>query len=302
MKELLKNSISSVYYKIYVDGVLTDATGDVTVTVARNGVEVVPETIVPVTGVGEAEYRKVLPISVVVDGDTVGVLTDEGILDVTWSFTLDGQDFNVTEEYDVVTPYCDWDYFAATTTYPEYIECERIARFLIQSHCGQEFGQEYTTYAVDGHGTRSLLLPRRLQTLEEITWIESPNLIRPGDVIGSDFVWELVGEGWVVRRQPHRRKLDPVYYCDRLFERNIIYNVKGVWGYASVPTSVQEAAKILVADLLCTERKYRDKYLDNIKMADWRLQFTAQAFKGTGNVTADHLLKDYRLNPAVGLV
>jgi len=302
MKELLKNSISSVHYKIYVDGVLTDATSDVTVKVDRAGVEVVPSTVVPVTAVGEAEYKKVLPITTTIDGESVGVLTDEGVLDVTWSFTVGGQDFTVTEEYDVVTPYCDWDYFSATTTYAEYLECERVARYLIHVYCGQEFGQEYTTYAVEGHGTRSLALPRRLQTLETVTWIEDGSVIRPGNVIGSDFVWELVGENWTIRRQPQRRRLDPIYSCDRLFERNVTYNVKGVWGYSSVPTPVEEAAKILVADLLCTERKYRDKYLDNIKMGDWRLQFTAQAFQGTGNVIADQLLKDYRLNPGVGLI
>jgi hypothetical protein len=303
MKEILLNSLSTVGYKIYVDGVLTNATGAVTVTVTRNGVKVVDSATATAVPDTTGTYRYLLPVTATVDGDVIPVVTAEGILSVTWSFTVSGGVFNVTEYYDVVTPYCSWDYFADTFTYVDYLECERVARFIINSYCGQEFGQEQTTYSVEGHGTNALGLPRRLQTLDTVEIANYPEP-RSGQVIGYSwpYPWEIVGSGWTIRQQPYAKDPNPTAVYKPRFFRNKTYNVAGLWGYPSVPTEVEEAAKILTADFICKEAKYRDKYLDNIKMGDWRIQFAAGAFQGTGNVKADQLLRDYKLSPGIGLI
>lgn len=308
MKELLTNSISKVEYKIYVNGVLTDATGDVRVTVSRAGTKVVDNQLATAPTGTDGTYQYVLPTSTIVDTETIPVTTAEGLLEVTWSFTLSGNTLSVKEYYAVITPYCAWDYFApvapaTTPTYNDYLECERVSRFIINSYCGQEFGQEYTTYAVEGHGTNSLQLPRPLITLDGVTWTDYTTS-RSGEVIGlsSDYVWEIVGSGWTIRQQPYARRIDPIYNRESRYIRNRTYNVAGLWGYKAVPTEVEEASKILVADFMCKEAKYRDKYLDNIKMGDWRIQFASGAWDGTGNAKADDLLKDYRLMPGLGLI
>lgn len=308
MKEILTNSISKVEYKIYIDGVLTDATGDVLVTVSRGGVKVVDNQVATVPSATDGTYQYLLPTSSTVDGEEVSVTTTEGILEVTWSFTIGSNDLAVKEYYQVVTPYCSWEYFAPSQvgdtipTYQQYRECERVSRHIINSYCGQEFGQEYTTYAVEGHGTNSLALPRRLQTLDTVTWTGN-SYARPGESIGYDYpyAWEVVGS-WTIRQQPYARGIDPVYNREARFIRNRTYNVAGMWGYPGIPTPVEEASKILTADFMCKEAKYRDKYLDNIKMGDWRIQFAAGAFNGTGNAKADELLLDYRLTPGLGLI
>lgn len=304
MKEILSNSISQVEYKIYVNGVLTDATGNVTLSVYRDGFKVVDSVTATKPGSTTGTYTYILPMLVVIDTETIPVVTTEGELEVQWSFTVSSKTLEVSDRYVVVTPYSKWEYFSAVTTYQEYLECERVARHIINSYCGQEFGQENTTYALEGHGQNSLSLPRKLQTLESITWINVEFPYRPGGVIGYDlpYAWELYSNGWSIRRQPYYDRIDPLYNPRYAFRRNITYNVKGLWGYPGVPTPVEEASKIIVADLLCPDHKYRDKYLDNIKMGDWRIQFTSGAFVGTGNATADHLLADYRLTPGIGMV
>jgi hypothetical protein len=307
MKEILVNSISNISYTIYVDGVATAATGDVHVTVLRNGIKVVDNVVATSVNDATGKYKYLLPISVVVDDEPVSVVDTEGILQATWTFTVDSTTLAVTEYYDVVTPYSSWDYFLGelgeNISYKTYLECERVARHIINSHCGQEFGQEYTTYAVEGHGTNSLALPRRLQTLDKVTWVSNP-IPRPGDAIGSgaEYAWETVGEGWTIRQQPYPHDLNLVHTHKDRFIRNRTYNVSGLWGWPGIPTEVEEASKILTADFMCKEAKYRDKYLDNIKMGDWRIQFTAGAFIGTGNVKADQLLRDYVLTPGIGLI
>lgn len=308
MKEILVNSISNAEYKIYVDGVLTDATGAVHVTVYKGDTKVVDNQTAIAVPSTDGTYRYLLPTTTTVDGDEISVTTTEGMLKATWSFTVGTTELQITEYYNVVTPYSLWDYFAplapeTTPSYTTYLECERVARFIINSYCGQEFGQEYTTYAVEGHGTNSLAMPRHLQALDTVTWTQN-TVPRSGEVIGWNYpyAWEIVAEGWTIRQQP--------YPCDTIvtrefrsrFQRNRTYNVSGQWGYMAVPTPVEEASKILVADFMCKEAKYRDKYLDNIKMGDWRIQFASGAFNGTGNAKADELLLDYRLTPGLGLI
>ncbi len=308
MKEILINSISDVQYKIYVNGVLTDADGTVHVSVSKGDINVVESAVATAVPSTDGTYKYTLPTTATVDGDTIDIVTAEGLLKVTWSFEINSTDMSITEYYQVVTPYSLWEYFApvspaTTPTYETYLECERVSRFIINSYCGQEFGQERTTYAVEGHGTNSLALPRRLQILDTVTW-SGNSFDRPGQIIGYDYpyAWEIVGSGWTIRQQPYPRKVDPIYNVDSRFVRNRTYNIAGTWGYQAVPTPVEEASKILIADFMCREAKYRDKYLDNIKMGDWRIQFASGAWNGTGNAKADELLTDYRLTPGIGLI
>lgn len=304
MKEILKDSISNISYTIYVDGVATDATDDIHVTVTRAGVKVVDNQVA--THVEDGLYKFLLPTSTVVAGDTIPVTTAEGLLQATWTFSIGTNTLSVSEYYDVVTPYSTWDYFTTELgdkiTYKDYLECERVSRYIINSHCGQEFGQEYTTYVVEGHGTNSLALPRILQTLDSVTWVSNP-IPRPGETIGSsnEFAWEVIN-GWTIRQQPYAHDPSVNHTHRDRFTRNRSYNVSGMWGYPAVPTEVEEASKILTADFLCKEAKYRDKYLESIKMGDWRIQFAEGAFIGTGNVKADKLLHDFVLNPGIGLI
>lgn len=71
------------------------------------------------------------------------------------------------------------------------------------------------------------------------------------------------------------------------------FQITGDWGYKTVPANVKEAAKLLVNDYACSEIAYRDRYLESIKAADWRLQFNSRAWEYTGNVRADQLLSEY---------
>src|ERR1044072_171699 len=306
MKEVLVNSLSNAEYKIYLDGQLTDASGDVTVTVTRAGVKVLEEVVATKVSDTTGTYKVLLPLTVTIDDEVIPVTTKEGILEVTWNFTLSSNSMSVIEYYDVATPYSEWAYFQSSTgpSYVDYLECERVSRFIINSYCGQEFGQEETVSAVEGHGTIALALPRRLQLLNSVTYIYNP-VVRSGQVIGSTGpAWEIFAYGWTIRQQPYpcEYNLDPTYSHDSRFRRNRTYNIDGLWGYASVPGPVVEASKILTADFLCREAKYRDKYLANITTGDWRLEFVDGAWQGTGNAKVDQLLLDYRLSPGIGLI
>ncbi len=293
MKEVLVNSISNIYYDIFVSGVLTNATGSVTVNVFKNGVKIVNAATATKITDTTGKYSYTLPVAAV---------SDETELTIEWMFTVSSNALVIKEYMSVVTPYAPWSYFNdAGKTYSDYLECERIARSIINTYCGQTFGIKTTTYAIEGHGSDSLKLPNRLLTLTDVSWFDGTT--RPGSVIGWDNPqWEITADGWVLRTQPNSIHIDPVYNAESVFRRNRLFNIEGVWGYTAVPTEVEEAAKILIADYLCADHKYRDKYLDSIKMGDLAWKYNSGAWNGTGNATADMLLSDFRNYPGIGII
>lgn len=296
MKELLINNLSTIEYKIYVDGILTDADDAVTAKAFLNGAETGTDLSVstPSTGI----YKALMPFSMV---------SMEGEIRVEWSFLLQTNPVILSEYYEVVTPYAPWSYFESSYAYTDYLECERIARKTIDWYCGQSFGKRHAIYAVEGSDTNGLRMPRRLLSLTEVRWQDiytNPNVITaPTPYDGwTEYTWELVSDGWILRTPRSRTKMDAAYPTKFSFKRNTSYNVEGIWGWNSVPINVTEAAKIIIANLLCKDRKYRDKYLESIAAGDWDITFMKEAFDGTGSVTADQLLEDYRMYPGIGVI
>lgn len=296
MKELIKNSINSIKYTVMVDGVETAAT-NMKLTVYKAGVQVVAPTDVNADSTGV--YKFILPTT---------LTSAEGVLDVTWSFQIGLSALSVDEQYVIVTPYCGWDYFkpiapATNPTYADFVESERVARFLINSYCLQSFGYEQATLAVEGNGDDSLPLNRHLVSLDGVDWFNN-NSIRPGNVIGltEDKYMEIAADGWVLRYQPNRVNIDPVWNPKPKFRRNITYMVSGYWGYKSVPTEVVEASKILTADLLCKDHKYRDRYIKSLSTGGTRIGFSDEVWQGTGNALVDDMLREYRIYPSIGMI
>lgn len=291
MKEILVNSISTVSYKIYVDGVATAATGPVTARVL-NGAVVLANPTVNNTSTGV--YSFIIPPALV---------NEEKILTVEWTFTVSGYSMVVQEDYDVVTPYSAWDYFKSITTYEKYLEAERISRKVIDGYTGQTFGKRKTIYTAEGSDNNSIRLSHRLLELDDVSWIDLWNA--PDTITAPDYPvssWDITADGWILRTPRSRFGADPVAIPSYSFRRNTAYSVDGTWGWESVPTGVQEASKILTANLLCQDQKYRDKYLDTLKTGDWNIRFSPLAFSGTGSAVADELLLEYRMLPGIGVI
>lgn len=296
MKELLVNNLSTVDYTIYIDGVATNADGSVTAKAYLNDAET--GTNLSVSSPSTGKYKALLPMTMV---------ASEGSIRVEWTFTIQSNPVVLSEEYEVVTPYVPWSVFQSKASYADYLDSERIARKVIDWYTGQTFGRLATIYTVEGIDTNGLKLPRRLLTLTEVRWMDqytNPSVITaPSPSDGwNEYNWELVSDGWILRTPRARKRLDAAYPTKYSFKRNTSYDVEGVWGYSAVPTNIEEAAKIIIANLLCKDQKYRDKYLKSIQTNDWDIEFMKEAFQGTGSVTADQLLSEYRMYPGVGVI
>lgn len=296
MKELFVNNLSTVDYTIYIDGVVTNADGAVTAKAFLN--DSTTGTSISVTSPSTGKYKSIIPMSMV---------AAEGSVRVEWSFVLQANAMVVSEEYLVVTPYASWSTFQGKASYTDFLDCERIARKIIDGYTGQTFGKISTYYTVEGIDTNGIKLPRRLMSVSTVTWQDqytNPTVITPPVPTDgwNEYDWELVADGWILRTPRSRSKMDMVYPTKYSFKRNTSYSIYGLWGYKSVPINIEEAAKIIIANLLCKDQKYRDKYLESIKANDWDITFMKEAFQGTGSVTADQLLNEFRLYPGVGVI
>lgn len=293
MKEILLNNISKATYSIFIDGVATAATGTPTVRVLEGDAVVLNSPIVstPSTGV----YTFIIPPS---------LTSEEKTLTVEWTLIVAGYAMVVSEYYTVVTPYVQWDYVKESATYEEYLECERVARMVIDGYCGQSFGKIEAIYTSEGNDSNSVRLNRRLISVNDVTHISSwyPTVVSSASDDGLLESWDIAANGWIIRTSRSRSRLDVTYSPSHSFRRNITYSIDGVWGWATVPGPVEEAAKILVGNLLCQDHKYRDKYIESLKTSDWNMKFSPLTWDGTGSATADDLLSEYRMFPGIGVI
>lgn len=298
MSEIHKHTSQFIYLDVYGGAadalpaaVLTDSLG-------ATRVLTVTQTVPAPTGIDQ-RYSVTL---------TMADTQSEGELFVSWTFAINSVQITKVDNFDVVTPYLTIT--EVKKVYPEAtdaeaIEVEAAVRHIINAHTGQTFGFSTETISVEGHGERALRLPKRLVELtgvSTLTYILNPH------------AFAIVSDGWFIKKRWSdvigTRLTDDEYFGEDSRPAGIItapsvsgtasrwkddypFDVTGDWGYKTVPYPVKEAARLLVNDYACSEIAYRDRYLESIKAADWRLQYSNRAWEYTGNVRADQLLSEY---------
>lgn len=232
--------------------------------------------------------------------------------------------------FDVVTPYLTLTQARAileddTLTDDEVMDVEQSVRYIINAHCGQSFGKRTKSNVVVGAGETALALPERLMELTGVStlsavlnpsamiviadgWymkkkyydvvseIENTSIYWDGQGVydNGDYPIPESGLGHTPERFGHGPIIAaPGQFSGTKWKDDYPFTIAGTWGYPAVPLAVVEAAKLLLNDYACSEQSYRDRYLESIKSADWRLQFNKQAYLHTGNVRADQLLNDF---------
>lgn len=299
--------------KVYLEG---DSGWTPTATYAKDGVSA--GSLSPVWNTDDLRFEATLPY-----------ILDECTVTVTWTFTVPGAGQIIkTDSYEIITPLVTkreiksiWE----EATDEEVVEVEAAVRYIIQAHTGQKFGKRNKSMVVPGDGEKALAMPERLMSISGIKTLSA--VLNPSAVIiiadgwyvkkkyydvvseieNTSLYWDGAGVydfdfpeeaphglGHTPDRFGHGEIISaPGSFSGATWKDDYPFTITGVWGYDSVPSAVKEAAKLLINDYACSEQSYRDRYLDSIKSADWRLQFNDKAFLHTGNVRADQLLNDY---------
>lgn len=231
----------------------------------------------------------------------------DGTLSIVWKKT----GFSRTTWVDVVTPILPLSELAAfldDVSEQDRYDAEAVVRRIIEAYTGQSFGKFQGTKQVNGNDGTELALPNPLLNFTSVSDYQFN--YEPSIFIIRGEGWFLAGAPgayWEIKNAPPEDVLDTfdnVIYAPgtvkkRDFEFCNTYTITGAWGYESVPYPVVQAARMLLSDYACQDSSYRDRYLESMKAADWRIQFTQAAYDGTGNLKADQLLNPYKLSNMV---
>lgn len=243
-------------------------------------------------------YSVTLPFSLV-DTDKTFV--------IKWHFTYDesgaAQTYDAQTEVTVVTAYAEIEEIreligGLETLYTDkqLLRAERRVRNVINNYTGQTFGRRNAAVNIVGAGDAQLRLPDRLVSLESISGYQ---------IIPDPGYYVVRGGGYYIGVVAPDDSHDGLYYTNPVripwegykqfsFMDNVVYTVKGIWGWSSVPSDVKEAALILIEDALDPDSEYRDRYIDTAKAADWTITYHDKAYGGTGSAMADQLLEPYK--------
>ena len=227
--------------------------------------------------------------------------TIDGPLNINITFSIDGMTYTKSFVVTVSTPYADIEEIRDALGADEMnfsdsqlSQAERRIRNIVNKYTQQEFGKSGEALQILGTGETTLRLPKRLLSIDTLAG---------ANVYPSPDYYAVRGDGWYLglNTTPPTGELayanpirDPGSQLRLGFLENYVYTIDGTWGYESVPTDVKEATLILIEDALCPDSEYRDRYVDNYKAADFRVEYSDRAFRGTGSVMADQLLEPYR--------
>ncbi len=316
MQTISVNSQEKIYLQVFSDGVLTQADFLPTLSIYNADSDVyLPGGILSQTPLytnlnsyDEAEggvYSYML---------TPNITKINMVLEVVWSYTVNGNAVTQTDFYQIETPYStipetmDHLGYSAVESNENYLDpaiiakTEKMARTIIEGYTGSKFYKYYGGQEVRGIGSNNIELTERMVSLDQI--YENDILVldttqTPAyNTFGQST--EISPTGFQIRVWYPSLQIgvdnsqNPVIYDAGRFRDGWTYRFVGEIGYKYVPEDIKLASMLLQQDILSQDYNWRNKYLTQITLSDITLRMAKGAFNGTGNVLVDNILDQYR--------
>jgi hypothetical protein len=244
-------------------------------------------------------------------------------LNLVWQYTVEGTTITKEHKLFVVTPYVDITQAGDVLrlgsdpsdpnykSYFEIAEAERYARKIIENYTGQVFTLYDDLHIVYGAGADVLPLPFKLADLHELYENDILLLDNINNVNNWNYDTIISESGFGIRVNKATMLDNTVYVANGMvppsvnystggaFGKDSVYRVAGRYGWERVPDEVELAAIELMKDYFSKDKVWRDKYIKNISTFDWKFEYNAETYRGTGNVYVDQILLPYVINQMV---
>ena len=308
MQDITRGTQEKIHLNVFNDNVLVQADNPPLVTIYDADDDTSP--IPGFTGIATDEepegiYSYMLTPS----------LTDvTRVLKIVWAYSINSVAFTqydyyrVSQVYATVSDIIDFMGFGSTPydlnyQSPEKITAaEKLARTIIDGYTGQSFSTYYGSQEVFGTGSDAAELTERALTLDKV-WendiLVIDNTVDPYintfgfalEISPTGRAIRIVNAGWDVR---YDNQVDPLVLYYGRFRAGTRYKFQGQIGYKYVPEDIKIAAMLLVGDILANDFNWRNKYLSKVNLSEISFEMAGGAFNGTGNVTVDNILDQYR--------
>jgi hypothetical protein len=308
MQDINKGTQEKIHLNVYNDAILVQADSLPTVSIYD-----ADNDSTPLIGFS----------SNVVDEDPTGVysylLTPQitnitRVLKIIWHYYINGTEFNSEDFYRVSTVYAtvndiqDFHGYGASPAElnyksPETIAyAEKVARTIIEGYTNLHFYKRYDSQEAFGNGSDAIHIVEPMLSLDKV-WENDilliDNTVNPKfnqfgfglEISPTGFAVRIVNQGWDVR---YDNNVDPAVLYYGRFRDNARYKFQGEVGYKYVPEDIKIAAMLLVGDILANDYNWRNKYLAKVNLSEISFEMAGGAFNGTGNVTVDNILDQYR--------
>jgi hypothetical protein len=309
LQTIATNSQVKIKLEIFSDEVLTqadtdptvsfyDADNDSTVLTGFSGLSVIDETPAGI-------YSFLL---------TSALTSVNRVLEVRWTYTLGGVTTTETDFYRVESPYAtvseviDFLGFGSTPSDSNYVDpkqivnAEKMARTIVEGYTGTKFYTYYGSQEVRGIGADIVELTERILTIDKVLendYVVIDTTIQPYlntfgfsvEITPTAKGVRIMNPGWDVQ---YDNQVDPTVMYYGKFKDGARYTFVGQMGYKYVPEDIKQATMLLVQDLLSNDYNWRNKYLQKVDLSEISFEMGKGAFNGTGNITVDNILDQYR--------
>jgi hypothetical protein len=308
LQDIAKGTQEKIYLNVFSDGVLSQADSVPYVTIYDADNDATPLS-------GYAGLATDEPGAGIYSYQLNPSLTNvTKVLKVTWSYNINSIAFlqenfyRISQVYASVSDIIDFFNFGTTPADLNYqssddiTTAEKIARTIIDGYTGQTFSTYYGSQECFGVGSDACELIEKMTTLDKV-WENDILLIdNTTDPIYNTFGFKLeisptgkavriVNAGWDVR---YDNQVDPAVLYYGRFRNGSRYKFQGQIGYKYVPEDIKLATMLLVNDILSNDFNWRNKYLSKVNLSEISFEMAKGAFNGTGNVTVDNILDQYR--------
>jgi hypothetical protein len=304
-----KGTQQKIHFNVFNDGILTQADSTPKVNIYD-----ADSSSTPITGFSNLNA---------IDEDSIGdysiflnssLTSVNRMLEVKWSYSVGGIAYEQIDFYSVETAYSsvseiiDFLGLGVRSSDPNYHQveelqsAEKIARSIIDGYTGQKFSRRYGFQECMGVGSDALQLVEKGLSIDKV-WENDQllidNTVDPVynnfgfnlEITPTGFAIRIINAGWDVR---YDNQVDPTVLYYGRFRDNTRYRIQGDIGYKYVPEDIKLASMLLVSDIISNDYNWRNKYLQKVDLAEISFEMAKGAFNGTGNITVDNILDQYR--------
>ncbi len=210
---------------------------------------------------------------------------------------------------DIVTvlkPYCDITALKNELgiTMEKAIEYESTARSIIESQAG-EFKFVRKNKEISGMGLDFLPVNERIETLYRM--YENGEMIHDSSTATLNLYQISVDRSSIVpideiQNKVEYQKVWKDRYLDVSFANGYDYLINADFGYKFIPQDIQKVCKLLIVDLSNNNMQYINKYIEMFDNVEFRVQFSKEFAKGTGNMIVDNILSKYKNRIIPGVI
>ena len=309
MQTINTNSQEKIELQVFNNGVLSqaDSLPSLSIYDADNATS-------PISGFEMLDAYDELPAGVYSFLLTPAITNVNRVLEVVWSYVVDGNLVIQKDFYAVETPYAtvseamdflNYNSIPSEINYMDpknVVKAEKVARTIIEGYTGIKFYTYYGAQELRGIGANTIQLTEKMLSLDQIYENEMLVYDQTQNPVYNTFGYstEISPTGYQLRiwypgwPDGWDNQMDPNIYEYGRFRDNYLYRFVGQIGYKYVPEDIKLASMLLIQDILSNDYNWRNKYLAKVNLSEISFEMAKGAFNGTGNITVDNILDQYR--------